>query len=135
MAIEISGFFRLFNTEPHQPWLTKRGIYFLSDFVHLMKNIRNSWPTGKMEELLFFERRMKKIARWSDLPELYKLEAGDSVKMSKLTEVSVYPISIERQSVATCLRVFASILTLLFLIILERETLMGVHIQLHLSNL
>ena len=38
--------------------------------------------------------------------ELYKHEAEGLVKMSKLTEVSVCPKPIERQSVATCLRVF-----------------------------
>ena len=59
-----------------------------------------------MGELAFYERGMKKIARWSDLVELHKLEAEGSVKRSKLTESSVYPKPLERQSVATCLRVF-----------------------------
>ena len=59
-----------------------------------------------MGELAFYERGMKKIAGWSDLVELHKLEAEGSVKRSKLTESSVYPKPIERQSVATCLRVF-----------------------------
>ena len=48
----------------------------------------------------------EKIARWSHLLELYKPEAEGSVKMSKLTEVSVYPKPIERQSASICLRVF-----------------------------
>ena len=39
---------------------------------------------------------MKKIARWRHLVELYKLEAEGLFKMSKLTEVSVYPKPIER---------------------------------------
>ena len=99
-------FFKLSDTEPQQPWLTKGGIYLLYDFVHLLKNIRNNWLTEKMEELAFYERGMKKVASWSHLVELYKLEAEGLVKMSKLTEVSVYPKPIESQSVATCLRVF-----------------------------
>ena len=45
------------------------------------------------------------MARWSHLFELYKLEAEGLVKMSKLTEVSVFPKPVKRQSVATCLRV------------------------------
>ena len=49
---------------------------------------------------------MKKVARWSHLVELYKLEAEGLVKMSKLTEISVYPKPIQRRTVATCLRVF-----------------------------
>ena len=73
----------MFDTEPQQPWLTKGGIYLLYDFVHLLKNIRNNWLTEKMGELAFYERGMKKVARWSHLVELYKLEAEDLVKMSK----------------------------------------------------
>ena len=37
----------------------------------------------KIRELAFYERGMKKVARWSYLVELYKLEAEDLVKMSK----------------------------------------------------
>ena len=51
----------------------------------------------KMGELAFYERGMKKVARWSHLVELYKLEEEGLVKTSKLTEVSVYPKPIERQ--------------------------------------
>ena len=78
----------------------------LYDFVHLLKNMRNNWLTEKMGELAFYERGVKKVARWSHLVELYKLETEGVVKVSKLMEVSVYPKPIERQSVATCLRVF-----------------------------
>ena len=61
------AFFRLFDTEPQQPWLTKGGIYLLFDLVHLLKNIRNNWLKEKMRELAFYERGMKRIARWSHL--------------------------------------------------------------------
>ena len=78
-----------------------------------MKNVRSNWLAEKMGELVFYENRdekkkkKKKIARWSHLQELYKPEAESLVKMLKLTEVSVYPELIDRQSVATyCLRVF-----------------------------
>ena len=73
------AFFRLLDTEPQQPWLAKGGMYLLYDFVHLLKNIRNSWLTEKMGELGFYERGMKKIVRWSHLLELYKLDAKDLV--------------------------------------------------------
>ena len=59
-----------------------------------------------MGELAFYESGMKKIARWSHLLESYKNEAESLVKMSKLTEVSIYQEPIGRQSVATCLRKF-----------------------------
>ena len=48
------AFFRLLDTEPQQPWLTKGGIYLLYDFAHLLKNIRNNWLTEKMGELAFY---------------------------------------------------------------------------------
>ena len=73
---------RLFDTEPQQPWLTKGGMHLLYDFVHLLKNIRNNWRMEKIRELEFYERGMKKIARWSHLLELCKLEAEGLVKMS-----------------------------------------------------
>ena len=111
------AFFRLFDTEPQQPWLTKGGIYLLYEFVHLLKNIRNNWLTEEIVEVAFYERGMKKVTRWCHLVELYKPEAEGLVKVSKLTEVSVYPKPIERQSVVTCLRVFAKRLTLLSLFI------------------
>ena len=57
-----------------------------------------------MGELTSYEGGMKKIARWRHLLELYKIEEDGLFKMSKLTEVCVYPKPIERQSVATCLR-------------------------------
>ena len=59
-----------------------------------------------MGELAFYERGMKKVARWSHLVELYKPEAEGLDKISKLTEISVYREPIERQSVVTCLRMF-----------------------------
>ena len=96
----------MFDTEPQKPWLTKGGMYLLYDFVHLLKNIRNNWLTEKMRELAFYDTGMKRITRWSHLVELYKLEADGLVKMSKLTEVSVYPKPIERKSVAIWLTVF-----------------------------
>ena len=60
-----------------------------------------------MGEFPFYEQRMKKIPRWSHLLELYRLEVEGLVKMSKLTEASVCPKPIDRQNVATCLRVFS----------------------------
>ena len=55
-------FFRLFDTEPQQPCLTKDDMYLLYDFVHFLKNIRNNWLTAKMGELAFYERGMKKVS-------------------------------------------------------------------------
>ena len=54
------AFFRLFDTKPQEPWLTKGGMNLLYDFVHLLKNIRNKWLTEKIGELAFYKRGMKK---------------------------------------------------------------------------
>ena len=42
----------------------------------------------------------------SDLEQLYKLECNKTVKLSKLTEVAVYPKPVERYKVSTCLQIF-----------------------------
>ena len=67
--------------------------------------------------------------------ELYKLEAEGVVKVSKLMEVSVYPKPIERQSVATCLRVCCEENYTAINNHRGMKTLMGVNIRLHLSKL
>ena len=91
--------------EKKEAWCTKDNIFLLFDYVHLLKSIRNNWITEKTQELEFYIGE-KKIARWVDIINLYKLETKNIVKMSKLTEVSVYPKPIERQKVITCLQVF-----------------------------
>ena len=71
-----------------------------------MKNIRNNWITEETQELKYIVDREAKVARWSDLKRLHQLESDRLVKLSKLTEVSVTPKPIERQSVSTVLQVF-----------------------------
>lgn len=92
------------------PWRTSEGIYLLFDFVHLMKNIRNNWITEKNQQLAFSINGIQKIAKWEHIQNLHRLETvGDSpqhVKMSKLTNISVYPKPIERQKVKFCMQVF-----------------------------
>ena len=50
----------------------------------------------------------KKTAKWADIMALHDLEGNRIVKLSKLTEVSVYPKRIERQRVSTCSQVFCA---------------------------
>lgn len=90
------------------PWLTHDGIFLLFDFVHLFKNIRNNWITEKCQELEFFipGDTQKRVAKWSFIKELYKLEQTQLVKMSRLSEVAVFPSPIERQKVSFCLQIF-----------------------------
>ena len=105
-------FFKLFDTDPKTPWVTKDGMFLLFDYVHLLKSIRNNWLTEAHQELEFEDDGKKFTAKWDHLIKLYELErkagANDSgvYGLSKLTEVAVRPKPIERQSVPTCLRVF-----------------------------
>ena len=48
----------------------------------------------------------QKIANWSNLVTLYKLESASLLKLSKLNEVAISPKPIERQKVSICLRIF-----------------------------
>ena len=100
------AFFKKFNTNTSSPWQTKDNVFLLYDFVHLMKNIRNNWITEPMKELKFFVDEEEKVAKWTDIENLYKLESQHLAKMSKLSEVAVYPSPTERQKVSLCLKVF-----------------------------
>ena len=41
------------------PWLIKNGFYLLFDYVHLFKNICNSWITESSSESLFYSKGKK----------------------------------------------------------------------------
>ena len=60
----------------------------------------------KKTEIVFCENGVAKIAKWSHLVTLYKLESSCIRKLSKLNEVDISPKPIERQKVSTCLGVF-----------------------------
>ena len=101
--------FKKFDTVENMPWKTNNGTYLLYDFVHLLKNIRNLWLTEKHGQLEYNHGGDVKVAKWQDLCHLYEEESKSSklLKMSSLTEVSVFPKPIERQRVSTCLCVFS----------------------------
>lgn len=99
--------FKALRADPQTPWITPDGVYLLFDFVHLIKNIRNNWITETTSELEYEDGGVKRVAKWSHLVELFKLEEGHLVKMSNLDEVAVFPKPIERQKVSTCLKVFS----------------------------
>ena len=95
----------LYKTIPTRPWLTEQGTYLLFDYVHLLKNIRNNWLTERMGVLEFEDDSIITTAKWGHLTKLYQLESDSLLKMSKLNEVAVAPKPIERQKVASCLKV------------------------------
>ena len=48
----------------------------------------------------------KLVAKWNILQHLFLFESSGLLKLSKLTEKSVFPKPIERQNVTLCLNVF-----------------------------
>ena len=81
-------------------------MFLLSDFVHIVKIIRNNWITEKTGELEFNYRGENYVAKWDQIRKLQKLDDGNLVKISKLTYRAANPKPIERQKVDTCLKVF-----------------------------
>ena len=49
----IKAFFKKYETVEGKSWLKVDGTYLLFDYVHLLKNIRNSWITEKTFQLHF----------------------------------------------------------------------------------
>ena len=82
------------------------GTYLLYGYVHLIKNIRILWIKEKTCELKFQHENIFLVAQWHHLRNLFQSEVGAVLKMPKLSEAAVYPKSIERQRVSTCLQVF-----------------------------
>ena len=80
------------QTVPNKPYLGIDGTFYLYDYVHLIKSIRNSWITEKDKVLKFFVGNCEKYARWEHLVQLYKLEqaSGKLFKMSDLDHVSFF---------------------------------------------
>ena len=85
-------------------------LFLLFDPVHLLKNVRNNWITEKTQTLEFppngARRQARNVARWSDIRDLYKLEADRDARLSKITKATVYPSSMEKQKVSLVLNVF-----------------------------
>ena len=87
--------FRKFKTIEGKPWLSVQETFFLFDFVHLLKNIRNLWITEVSSQLIFEDNGQKYVANFFHIRDLYSWEKKDRVKMSELDEVSVYPKPIQ----------------------------------------
>ena len=100
------AFIKSYDTVPGKPWLTLDNTYLIYDFVHLFKNIRNNWLTEKTGELRFTWDGVTRVAKWSHLRELYKLELNGIAKISSLREISIAPKPVERQKVQPVLDIF-----------------------------
>ena len=98
--------FRQLNTSYDEPWLGADTTFLMFDYVHLLKCIRNNWLSEKCGQLQFSWDGNSYTAKWEDLKQLFQCEAGNLLRLSKLTYKAVYPSPIEKQNVTYCLQVF-----------------------------
>ena len=78
------------------------------DPTHMLKNIKNNWVTKKTQTLRITDpdNGNKVTARWSDIKTIYKDEASNFIKTTKLDYATVFPNNYEKQKVSLVLNVF-----------------------------
>ena len=81
-------------------------IFLLYDYVHIFKNIRNNWYTEPSKKLTFTVDNKDYLASWNDIETLYNADKVMPVRLTKLTQASVYPKPLQRQSVPLVCKVF-----------------------------
>ena len=81
-------------------------VFLVYDDVHIFKNLRNNWITEPKQELHFREEGKDYVARWRDVKALHDEDRKTSVRLTKLTFTSVYPKTLQRQSVPLVCQVF-----------------------------
>ena len=80
-----------------KPWLSiNSDIFFLFDYVHVVKCLRNNWLNEKTKRLQYTFNRATEVANWSDVVELKEAKSNFLLKLSKLKDVAASPKPIER---------------------------------------
>ena len=110
--VNQSIFSKFTPVNPNEPWIVKspgekqHDLFLIYDPVHILKNIRNSWHTEKLQTLTFFHNSETKFACWNDLITLYNHESSHLLKLSCLTKSTVFPRHVEKQKVPLVLNIF-----------------------------
>ena len=91
---ENHGLFKMIYTTT----LTYHWNHVSSVYVHLITNIRKNWTTNNCMELDFHADGEGGGGRKQQHDILHNFEANQTVKLSKLTEVSAYPKLIYRKA-------------------------------------
>ena len=81
-------------------------LFLMYDYVHIFKNVRNNWYTEATRELIFSLDGKEYIACWDDIVTLYKEDQKTPIRLTKLTQISVSPKPLQRQSVPLVSKVF-----------------------------
>lgn len=80
------------------PLLSSKKVFCLFDYVHLLKNVRNSLINRGQNQFYDWDSQTeKKMAKWSDLADVYEKEKGSVLKRCPLKESVINPSSFERQ--------------------------------------
>lgn len=105
--------YNIFNDHCNQPWMGKletessHTFILLFDTVHLLKSIRNNWYSEKAGEILWTTSDgQTAVAKWSDIEHLYRSEAENVVRRTRLSMAACYPSNIDKQKVSLTLAVF-----------------------------
>lgn len=99
------------NYSEKKPWIVthpiypSENLYLLVDPVHLLKSIRNNWITEKTKRLLLEESECSTPGSWKDIEQLYKADFDSVLRLTPLTNASVFPSPIQRQNVALVMKV------------------------------
>ena len=103
---------RTLTPEVIHPCDPHRLLFFIFDFVHILKTIRNNWLNLKDYNRTFvfpkFEDfSVQSTASFQDIRLLYKSDQHCVVKLApRLTAKSCYPSNFERQNVNLALKIF-----------------------------
>ena len=81
-------------------------VFMLYDYVHIFKNVRNNWFTEPSKKLTFTVDGKEYLASWKDIETLYNVDKVMPVRLTKLTQASVYPKPLQRHSVPLVCKVF-----------------------------
>ena len=81
-------------------------MFLAYDYVHLFKNIRNNWITEISQQLKFTYNGKQYLACWSDVVSLYEEDRKTPTRLTRLTNTSVHPKPLQRQSVPLVCQVF-----------------------------
>lgn len=68
----------------------------------MLRNIRYLWLTEERLELIVDDNGVKRLAKWTHLKQLYRLESEIFDKLSGLNEMSIVAKPAEKQRVSTC---------------------------------
>ena len=101
------GCYRLFGG-PGRVFVEHLGVFmfFVFDYVHIFKNIRNNWITVQGKTLSFEMNGITYTASWADVEALYNEDRGTTLRLTKLTHTAVFPKPLQRQSVPLVCQVF-----------------------------